>query len=84
MAGRVSATVLTMAAAALLAVPASGQNQAQTGADPDAAWTLPRTPDGRPDFQGFWTTQTFTPLQRPEHLADKEFYTDEEAAELQQ
>ena len=86
MAGRLPATILTAVAAALLAAPASGQNQAQTqtGADAEATWTLPRTADGRPDFQGFWTTQTFTPLQRPEHLADKAFYTDEEAAELQQ
>jgi len=28
-------------------------------------WTQPRTPDGRPDFQGSWTNATLTPLQRP-------------------
>lgn len=44
---------------------------------------VPRTPDGRPDLQGYWTTQTFTPLERPEHLAGKEFFTEEEAASLQ-
>ena len=26
---------------------------------------IPRTPDGRPDMQGYWTNQTFTPLERP-------------------
>ena len=39
---------------------------------------------GTPDLQGYWTTQTFTPLERPEHLAGKEFFTEEEAAALQQ
>ena len=45
-------------------------------------WTPPRTTDGRPDLQGIWTTQTFTPLQRPERYAGKEFLTEQEAAEL--
>ena len=54
--------------------------QRQTAA-PDS-WTVPRTPDGHPDLQGIWTTQTFTPLQRPDRLAGREFLTEEEAAEL--
>ena len=45
--------------------------------------TLPRLPDGQPDLQGYWTTQTFTPLERPEYLGGKAFFTDEEAAALQ-
>jgi hypothetical protein len=40
-----------------------------------------RTPDGRPDLQGFWTNQTITPLERPTNLGAKEFFTEEEAAE---
>lgn len=44
------------------------------------AWTPPRTPDGQPDLQGFWTNSTLTPLERPADLAGKEFFTPEEAA----
>ena len=54
--------------------------QTQTGAAD--SWTVPRTPDGHPDLQGIWTAQTFTPLQRPDRLAGREFLTEEEAAEL--
>ena len=79
-----AAFVTVIALAWLTPVPASGQGQAQGAADAPSAWTLPRTPDGRPDLQGYWTTQTFTPLERPEHLADKEFFTEEEAAALHQ
>ena len=35
---------------------------------------------GTPDMQGYWTTQTFTPLERPERFADQEFLSAEEAA----
>jgi hypothetical protein len=46
-----------------------------------SAYTSPRTPDGQPDLQGFWTNTTFTPLERPKDVT-KEFYTKEEAAEV--
>jgi hypothetical protein len=45
-------------------------------------WTPSRTPDGQPDLQGFWTNATFTPLQRPKGVT-KEFYTKQEAAEVE-
>ena len=64
-------------------VPASGQNQPQSAAETAPTWTPPRTPDGRPDLQGVWTTQTFTPLERPEYLGDRAWYTEEEWAALQ-
>jgi hypothetical protein len=41
-------------------------------------WKVPRTRDGKPDFQGLWTNATVTPLERP-HGA-KEFLTPEEMA----
>jgi hypothetical protein len=45
-----------------------------------AAYRAPRTPDGQPDLQGFWTNATYTPLERPANVT-KEFYTPAEAAE---
>ena len=45
-------------------------------------WTAPRTADGQPDLQGFWTNATFTPLERPKDVT-KEFFTKEEAAEFE-
>jgi len=38
--------------------------------------------DGHPDLQGFWTNNTYTPLERPRNVS-KEFYTREEALELE-
>ncbi|MGH9238312.1 MAG: hypothetical protein ACRD3G_09770 [Vicinamibacterales bacterium] len=45
------------------------------------AYRAPRTPDGQPDLQGFWTNTTYTPLQRPKEVT-KELYTREEALEI--
>ena len=78
-----AAFVTVVALGGLMPVPASGQGQAQSDPDTTSTWTAPRTPDGRPDLQGLYTTQTFTPLERPEHLAAKEFYTEEEWSALQ-
>ena len=51
---------------------------------PVAAQTAPRTAWGQPDLQGIWDFRTITPMQRPEDVADKEFLTTEEAANLEQ
>ena len=68
----------------LTAVPAAGQEPpASAGEAQEQTYTAPRTPDGQPDLQGFWTNQTYTPLERPDSV-DKAFYTPEEAAAIEQ
>jgi len=55
---------------------ASTAAQTRAKAAPKA---IPRTPEGKPDMQGEWTNQTFTPLERPAQYKDKQFFTAEEA-----
>ena len=52
------------------------------GQAPDG-WTVPRTPDGRPDLNGIWANDSATPLQRPEALGDRTTLTDEEVVALE-
>jgi hypothetical protein len=52
----------------LWSVPVPAQNR-----------SIPRLADGKPDMQGYWTNQTFTPLERPAQFKDKAFFTAEEA-----
>ena len=42
-------------------------------------YVVPKKPWGEPDLSGVWLTATYTRLQRPAELGDKEFYTEEEA-----
>lgn len=57
--------------------------QAQTP-EGGAAAPAPVTAWGDPDLQGIWTRDSEEPLQRPAKYADKEFFTDEDRAELDQ
>ena len=46
------------------------------------SYRAPRTPYGHPDLQGFWSNQTYTPLERREGVTG-EFYTAEELAAIE-
>ena len=76
--------VAAVAAALLTSAPASAQTPSPAAKTTGAAkaWTPPRTPDGKPDLQGIWSSATLTPLERPKGLGSKEFYTPEEFAQL--
>ena len=66
------------AVAVVVAVVSLGAGRAVAQTD------IPRTGWGQPDLQGVWDFRSITPMQRPEDLGDKEFLTDEEAANLEQ
>ncbi|HEY7333554.1 MAG TPA: hypothetical protein VH639_01630 [Bryobacteraceae bacterium] len=54
--------------------------QAPSGAK---AWTAARTPAGKPDLSGIYSTATLTPLERPADLAGKQFFTEKEVADYE-
>jgi hypothetical protein len=71
-----------LTALSLLAAMLPGAAPAQTAADnaaPARSWQAPLTAGGQPNLQGYWTNDTFTPLERPAALGDKALFTEEEA-----
>jgi hypothetical protein len=60
----------------LTAAAQAGQSSAKSA---NSGWTK-KTPDGQPDLQGFWSSSTNVPLERPANCGAKEFWTDEEVA----
>ena len=75
-----SAVVVTAAGLASSAAVAQTAAAAAPAAEP---FTVPRTSWGDPDLQGVWDYRTITPLERRPELGDREFYTDEEIAQLE-
>ncbi|MEE3012499.1 MAG: hypothetical protein VX350_09210, partial [Pseudomonadota bacterium] len=68
--------VVTSASAAEHANPAGN-----TEAGGAAAWVIPRTEYGVPDFQGIWFFGSRTPLQRPRNLGTQTTYSEQEIRE---
>ena len=83
MGDRMSGTIITAAVAAaavstVVATPIT-QTFAQT---PAASGAVPKTSWGEPDLQGIWTDEFDTALQPPAQLANQEFFTEAQRAEL--
>jgi hypothetical protein len=79
-AGLFAAALLLISSSAAQGQAASPSQPAASRATATGAASIPRLLDGKPDMQGYWTNQTFTPLERPAQFKDKAFFTQEEAA----
>jgi len=69
-------TCIVLGVALSTAVVSGGQSKGSSG------WSVPRTPDGRPDLQGVWANNGMTPLERPKQWAGRTTLTDAELADL--
>ncbi len=66
-----------------IAAPGSAAAQEPAGSgQADAPYQAPRTPHGHPDLEGFWSNQTYTPLERPDGV-EAAFYSREEVAAIE-
>jgi hypothetical protein len=87
---RIASRALTVVACALLApafigaqaLPAKSATPAAKPAAKAKTEAISRTPDGQPDLQGYWTSLSFTPMERPAKYGGREFLTDQEMAEV--
>ena len=68
----VGAVAVLITLVSLQAAPAAAQTAAV-----QTAW-------GQPDLRGLWDFRTITPLERSDELGDQAFFTEEEAANLEQ
>jgi hypothetical protein len=73
-----STLIALVAVVSFVSVPLAAQAPVAAKPAPAAkAWSMPRTPDGKPDLQGVYTNATSVPVARPAYVGAKEFYTDE-------
>ena len=72
-------------AIAFLGTVVVGQSGSKSSASAKATaekWSVPRMPDGHPDFQGVWANNGMTPLERPKQFGLRTNMTDAELADL--
>jgi hypothetical protein len=67
---------------AAMPAPAQSVNAKPAATTAAARWTAPHTVDGHPDFQGVWSNNIVTPLERPRELEGRAFLTDQEVAAM--
>lgn len=72
------ATVIVL----LPSTPVSGQAQSSGSGAAASSGPAPKTAWGEPDLQGIWTREEEVPLTRPESVANQEFWTEEQRADL--
>ena len=73
--GKITYTFASAVSVGLLLLACSDSSLSQS-------YETPRTPWGHPDLTGIWTNSTITPIERPDDLGDKAFFTEEEFAEI--
>src|SRR5207247_4089540 len=74
-------TAVSLATAVIAGQSPSAAKPAAPAAQGTKKWTVPRTPDGQPDLQGYWTNSTYVPLERANNVT-KAFYTEQEFAKV--
>ena len=57
---------VVLAGLALAAAGSAAAQEPTVSGAADAPYDVPRTPHGHPDLEGFWSNQTYTPLERRE------------------
>jgi hypothetical protein len=75
-------TLVVVVATGTVATVGLGRIPAANAAD-KPSFKVSRTSWGDPDLQGVWDYRTITPFERRPELGDREYYTDEEIAQLE-
>ena len=78
-----SMKIVLILSAAVLVVPLQMAAQAPAPVAKSGKYSPPRLADGKPDFSGYWTNNTATPLVRPDSFQGREFLRPDEVAAIE-